>query len=556
MQQTKPGQRAAAQAQLHDVRRAVRKQPAAHHFLHIFQLQPVRRTQVDCALYPFTAQMQIAYAAFMAEGGGWIAGRIEAQAVRQRGRFRGGLTVFHAPQPNSAAHATQARYQQKIFVRLIISADVIRRTMMQILLTGASGLIGRHLLAALLADGHHVLAVSRQRPPEPAPDLAGCWRWQACDAMQMQQAQDWLPLLQGIDVVINSIGIIRELQPGEFEALHTRAPQALFAAAAQSGVRQVVHLSALGSAPDAPSAYWRSKGLAEQALQASGLPHTIIRPSLVYGDDGISSALFLRLASLPATLLPGGNSAQVQPVHIDDLVQSVQRVLQAPQVAPPMLALVGPRRMSLAEYLHTLRRGMGAGPALILPLPLPLARPLAWLSEKFTRSAFTPDALTMLAHSARSCGDVAPLQAWLGRSPRDPASFSHPALLPGVVLGWAQPVLRYLMAVLWLMTAFVSWFCWPHQASRAWLGALGIPAGLQEAALIAACLCDAAIGLALLRPARRWLWALQFFLIGFYTLALVFALPAMLAHPFGPWSKNLPILGLILLCWRLPLERR
>ncbi|WP_338846332.1 SDR family oxidoreductase [Massilia sp. W12] len=418
---------------------------------------------------------------------------------------------------------------------------------MRILLTGASGFIGRHVLHALTQQGHQVLAISRRAPQAlPGTDPA-CWRWQAGDLQQMQAPADWAALLQEVDVVINSVGIIRETRAGDFQALHSNAPRALFAAAQAAGVAQVIQISAQGSAPDAATGYWRSKGEAESALQTSSLHYTILRPGLVYGDDGDSSRMFMQLASLPCAMLPGAASTQVQPVHIDDLCACILRLLQAPQAAPRRLEVLGPRRMLLRDYLNNLRQGMGALPGLILSMPFALARPLAWAAERFTSAPLTPDALVMLQQGERSCGDPAPLAAWLGRSLRDPANFAHPALLLPAVWGWAGLLLRVLLAVLWLWTAWTSWFGWPQAQSHAWLQAIGIPAALAPTALAAACLMDAAIGLLLLWRPARWLWWLQLGLVGFYSLALAIGLPDMLFHPFGPLSKNLPILGLLLL---------
>jgi hypothetical protein len=107
------------------------------------------------------------------------------------------------------------------------------------------------------------------------------------------------------------------------------------------------------------------------------------------------------------------------------------------------------------------------------------------------------------------------------------------------------------MAALWLWTAYVSWFAWPHAGSVAWLTACGIPAAWGEATLAAASLLDASIGCALLLRPRRWLWPLQLALVGGYTVAMSFCLPEFWLHPFGPLSKNLPILALLLAMWRL-----
>lgn len=429
---------------------------------------------------------------------------------------------------------------------------------MSILILGATGLIGRHLLAALRADGRSVIGASRRAPAD-----GGAWRELDFSARTSEAA--WLPHLDGIDAVVNCVGILRESRTGDFERLHHLAPAALFAACERAGVRRVIHLSALGSAADAPTAYWRSKAAAESALARHALDSVIVRPSLVYGADGASSALFLTLATLPVVALPAAHSSRVQPLHIDDLCGALLALLDTPAAAgktPRQLAAVGPRAMSLAEYLACLRGGLADSPgkgALVLELPMPLAMLAARAAALHPASAVTPDSLTMLAASAggSNTADAAPMRALLdGRALRDPAAFASPAQKPAAVLSWAMPLATLAMAALWLWTAFVSWFAWPHADSIAWLTACGVPASLGVAVLACASLLDAAIGCALLLRPRRWLWPLQLMLVGGYTLAMTLCLPEFWLHPFGPLSKNLPILALLLLMWRLHDERK
>ncbi|MRW90879.1 NAD-dependent epimerase/dehydratase family protein [Duganella sp. FT80W] len=432
---------------------------------------------------------------------------------------------------------------------------------MKILITGATGLIGSRALHALRAAGHVVIGMSRRRPDGESD-------WLVADFGGLTREQDWLPLLADVDAVVNCVGIIREQRAGDFDRLHRAAPVALFAACERLGMR-VVQLSALGSHPDAETGYWRSKGAADADLLARDLRATVIRPSLVYGDEGASSVMFRSLATLPLLLLPMAYEALVQPIHVDDLAAIIVRLLDMRE-APRELAAVGPRAMSMAAYLAELRAGMRAAPALVIQLPMPVARLVARVAACAPSSALTPESLRMLELSARSspsarAGAIAiaddgitadagpgpgPVAALLGRSLRDPARFAQPAQHIAAVWSWAAPLITLAMVALWLWTAFVSWFAWPHAESRAWLNACGVPPAMQEATLLAASLTDAAIGLLLLLRPRRWLWALQLALAGGYTLAMSVCLPDFWLHPFGPLSKNLPLLALMLLMWR------
>src|SRR4051812_48361798 len=106
---------------------------------------------------------------------------------------------------------------------------------MKVLLAGASGFLGGRLLDALAADGHDVVAAGRRPPPG--------WDGRAFVAVDFAAApppQWWTPHLAGVDVVINAVGILREVPRQGFDRLHTDAPRALFEAAAAAGVRLVV----------------------------------------------------------------------------------------------------------------------------------------------------------------------------------------------------------------------------------------------------------------------------------------------------------------------------
>ncbi|MRW87463.1 NAD-dependent epimerase/dehydratase family protein [Pseudoduganella sp. FT26W] len=416
---------------------------------------------------------------------------------------------------------------------------------MKILILGATGLIGSHALQALRGAGCAVTGLSRRRPE-------GERDWLEADFGGMTAERDWLPLLAGFDAVVNCVGIIRESRDGDFDRLHRAAPVALFAACERLGVRRVVQVSALGSHPDAATGYWRSKGAAEADLLARDLELSIIRPSLVYGEEGASSVMFRMLATLPALMMPMAHRARVQPVHVDDLAAAIVKLVTAEQAPPRELAVVGPRASTMAGYLDDLRRGMQAAPALVLALPMPVARIVARVAALIPSSALTPESLLMLELSAdgSNTADASAAAALLGRPLRDPAGFAQAAQRIVAVWAWAGTLITLAMAALWLWTAAVSWFGWPHAESRTWLAACGVPAAAQEPVLLAASLADAAIGLLLLLRLRRWLWAAQLALVGGYTAAMSAFLPAFWLHPFGPLSKNLPLLALMFLMWR------
>ncbi len=422
---------------------------------------------------------------------------------------------------------------------------------MRILLVGASGFIGRHL-ADRLRHGHQLLWAARTPPPSGLSNVTHL----PVDLVRDTDAADWLPRLAGVDAVVNAAGLLRERGTQSFEAIHMRAPIALFDACAARGVRRVVQVSALGADEQARSAYHRSKKAADDHLRRLPLSFVIVQPSLVFGADGASATLFCQLAALPLLPLPGRGEQQVQPVHIDDLVALLGVLIESTQV-PARIAATGPHPMALRDFLHALRKAMQLPPTLCMPVPMPLMRIAARLGTRLRGALLDTDTLQMLERGNSESSDE--MARVLGRRPRDVAAFieqgfERNALRSRALLGWLLPLLRISIAIVWLVTAWVSAFIYPEQESYRLLARTGIEGALAPVALYGAALLDGVFGLlSLVRP-RRWLWLMQIALILGYTLLITLYLPEFWAHPYGPLLKNLPLLAALWLL--LSFERR
>lgn len=428
---------------------------------------------------------------------------------------------------------------------------------MRILLTGASGFIGSALLDALHRHGHEVVCASRSRPNSPH---AG---WVRIDFSQATDPFAWRPHLQGVDAVINAVGILRENGIQTFDALHTRAPIALFDACVQAGVRQVVQVSALGADEQARSRYHLSKRAADRHLLSLPLRATVVQPSVVFGAGGGSTRLFAMLASLPVLGLPAGGRQRLQPVHVDDVVAAVVEVLKEPlRCSGRVLPVVGPQATTLGDYLQSLRDLMRLPRAPALPVPAFAMRLTARAGDRLPTALLDTESWEMLERG--NTADPAPLQQLLGRPPRAVEDFvpvsQRDAWRAESVWRWAQPALRLSLAFVWLVTAAVSFGLYPVHESYALLGRVGVPPSLQPLMLYGAAALDALFGVLTLAPMaaskRRWLWLAQAALILGYTLVITWRLPEFWLHPYGPLTKNLPMLVLLLLLYAMePRER-
>ena len=269
---------------------------------------------------------------------------------------------------------------------------------MNILLTGASGFIGHNIATALVAAGNKVKPVSRSH---------------GIDFSCMRTPADWLPHLDGIDAVINSVGIIGESGSQRFAPLHTLAPAALFRACHRAGVRRVLQISALGADETAFSAYHLSKRAADDTLRSLDLDWFVLRPSLIYGRGGKSADLFMRLSALPLIPVIGDGQQELQPIHISDVVATVLQSLISTN-SRQTLDIVGNETITFTEWMQLMRRAQGLPRARVVHFQFTLVMTLACLGRHFN-PILQPENLRMLQTGYKA--DVKPLAQFLERMP-------------------------------------------------------------------------------------------------------------------------------------------
>jgi uncharacterized protein YbjT (DUF2867 family) len=429
----------------------------------------------------------------------------------------------------------------------------------RVLITGANGFIGRHLINILLAEGHEITCGVRKLPKHPD---------ERCDYIEMDfirdvSPQSWAVWLADINIVINTIGIIAEKGDQTFEALHEKAPCALFKACEKAYIELVIQFSALGADANATSRYHLSKKKADDFLRSLDVPSVILQPSLIFGLDGSSTKFFTWLASLPILVLPGGGKQLIQPVHIHDVEVLVAKLVAKKLVPQDVstepattvtIPVVGPVQLSLASYLRVLRRSLGLNRLYIFTLPRPLVSIAATLGRR--GGMINREVLGMLERG--STGDAS-AAASLTKSklipPRHFIDKSNAESLRAVSLrAWILPVLRSSIAFVWIYTGVVSLGLYPKEDSLLLLNRVGIEGNLAPMVLYGAAIMDLLLGMAtLFLTKRRTLWIMQTTVIVFYSLIISWKMPEFLIHPFGPLIKNIPMIALI---WAmLKLER-
>ena len=426
--------------------------------------------------------------------------------------------------------------------------------MSAVLLTGASGFLGRAIMRALVKSGHQVTGAVRDPASETRAAGGANVRYIAADFCRDLDPAAWVPRLKGIDCVINAAGIIRETRVQTFAAIHALGPQALFAACFQTGVRRVVQVSALGADERASTDFHISKRSADDFLLRLPLSAAVAQPSLVYGEDGASARIFRQLASMPLIPLPGRGGQRIQPIHVHDVALAIIALITSQFTG--RMALVGPQPLMLRDYLAQLRLGMGLGVARFVSVPQVL---LSGLSALGCWRLGIPDNSMLSMLERGNTADPAPVTVLLGRKPRTVEHFipSHAAAAVRLAarLSWLGTLLRISIALVWLVSGVVSLWLYPVHESQALLARAGIPDSWAVAALYCGAGLDLLLGIATLLPfRRRWLWVLQAMTIVAYTAFISFRLPEFWLHPFGPVLKNIPLLVAIWIMYEL--ERR
>jgi uncharacterized protein YbjT (DUF2867 family) len=237
---------------------------------------------------------------------------------------------------------------------------------MRVLVAGASGFVGRRLTAALVQDGHEVVAMTRN------PD-----RYRGAGVPVFGDVHDPDTLGPALDNCEAAYYLVHSLSDADFARKDAQAAEAFGAAAAAAGVRRIIYLGGLGDEGDELSAHLRSRREVERLLGAGGVPVTVLRAGIIIGNGGVSWELTRQLVEhLPAMITPQWVSTRTQPIAIDDVIRYLAGVLTRPESAGRVYEVGGPEVMRYSDMLRRVAAIKGR------PLPIiavPLLSP--WLSS-------------------------------------------------------------------------------------------------------------------------------------------------------------------------------
>lgn len=419
---------------------------------------------------------------------------------------------------------------------------------MKVLVLGADGFIGRHLIFHFRQQGWDVLACARNitalhrmgfqclkadltNPETHDPDF---WAVHARDATHVVIAAG---LLSASDKAM--------------QAVHVDAPRAIYTALPPSVPKLLI--SAVGIV-GSETGFARHRRASEALICDHG--GEALRVGLVLGETSYGgSSLARALAALPGlTPLIGGGGQLVNPIHAGDLAVVVEEQLRAP--TPGQVAEIGgPETLTQAQMLAEYRRWLGLGRALAAPVPKWLARAAGWIGDALRMGPISSTAVAQLNHGIVAQPSFTPdhpvrgFRAFLWDRPAGTQDLWHARLY------LIRPLIRLVLALMWLVSGVLGLILSP-ETFLPFVTMEGISDTLLVVLARIGGVFDLLIALALLRGWRpRHMALVQIAMVGGYTAGLSVLAPALWALPLGGVLKNLPILTLLLVHLILERER-
>lgn len=239
-----------------------------------------------------------------------------------------------------------------------------------ILLTGATGGVGSHLLPLLLERNERVKCLVRE--PSRLGDNRVDVQIVMGDLRELSDPYMLRQALRGVDTVIHLAGSMRDQPGAPLEELNGLATARLVEGAESSGAERFLFFSALGASPVQRTRFMRSKWTGEAAVTASSLETTVFRPSLVFDLNDPWINLIERLSYIPVIPIAGSGEAEFQPIWSRDAARAVVACLDR-EDAPAGIDLAGPETLTYAG-LTELLASLSDKPRPLVRVPMPLAR--------------------------------------------------------------------------------------------------------------------------------------------------------------------------------------
>jgi uncharacterized protein YbjT (DUF2867 family) len=292
---------------------------------------------------------------------------------------------------------------------------------LRVFLTGGTGFVGTAVVRELVGRGFGATALVRDRAIDVGGDVTSV-KGDLFDANVLDAA------MVGSTTVVHLVGIIAE-KPSKgvtFDRIHVEGTKAVVEATQRAGIRRYVHMSALGTRPNAVSEYHKTKWRAEEYVRASGLDWTIFRPSLIHGPDGEFTGMevaWARKRKAPWLFMPyfgrgalgTGRPALVQPIFVDDVARAFVDAIEKPKSIGKTYEIAGAQRLTWPQMHAAFARAVVGKSRATMAVP-------AWYAKALTRvvpAGFLPfNRVQVQMGEEDNTVDLTPFVADFGWTPR------------------------------------------------------------------------------------------------------------------------------------------
>jgi uncharacterized protein YbjT (DUF2867 family) len=263
----------------------------------------------------------------------------------------------------------------------------------RVAVTGGTGFVGIHTVRALKDAGHEVVVVARGTSRKPKGERVTFVQADLTNSTKLAET------FAGCDAVVHLVAVIREKGKQTYDGVNREGTARVAQAVKEANVGHLIYQGALGADPDPRFPYLVSKWSAEQAVRASGVPYTTLRPGLIFGPgDGFFTLLTRMMRIEPVIPIAGNGRTLFQPISVKDVTRCiVLSVERGPSGRTYEIA--GPDQMTYDEIILTIKSELGMHRKLA-HVPVPMMMPLAFMMEKvLPNPPVTRDQLRMLARN-------------------------------------------------------------------------------------------------------------------------------------------------------------
>jgi NADH dehydrogenase len=275
---------------------------------------------------------------------------------------------------------------------------------------GAGGFIGKHLMYQLTKLDYRVKAATRN------PYLKGYLKPLGNPGQielfktNIFNSEDVKRILSNCDLAVNLVGILYEKRKQKFNQIHAKFPYLLSNLCKEMGIKNLVHVSALGIKEKHSSHYMQSKLQGEKNIQDNFEPSVILRPSIVFGPEDKFFNTFASIAQFsPFLPLVGGGKTKFAPIYVGDVAKSIVKALELNNLKPKIYELGGPENYSFKELMEILLTEIKKK-RLLISVPFGIAKFQSYFLQMMPNPLLTPDQVEMLKYNNIVSGDYPTLK--------------------------------------------------------------------------------------------------------------------------------------------------